>query len=293
MTTEEESGFKFERGANWTPENVRTILQWIHICSINLDVMCESAKHYKILLRRNTILGLVLSTLASTASLSQFNITEENFPGISTALKVLFTVFSVIVAVSTGFIKVYQVQEKLEKSIKLQQEWTAFGSMLSSELQLPLTLRKDALYLIVKYKDTYTELFKQQVDVSRKILARVAKRNGVEPHALSLSELFERVLDTEATRVRMASRHNIYAEPVDVRPTLTPPRSPPRSPRTSPGTPPRSPPRSVTPPRVELDVKQLVVKLGNRLKRPTPAPSMIQMQRENMSKLVMQSRTRK
>jgi hypothetical protein len=106
-----------------------------------------------------------------------------------------------IVAVSAGYIKIYQIQEKLEKAIKLQQEWTSFGSILSSELQLPLHLRKDALYLIIKNKDLYLELFKQQVEISSAIVAKVARRNGLDAHALSLSELFERVLDNEADRI--------------------------------------------------------------------------------------------
>lgn len=200
------SHYKFDRfakGANWDPENVRTILQWVHIAAINLDVMTEASVHYKRFIRRNTILSLIFSTLASTASLSQFNLSQEDYPNIDLSLKILFTIFATAIAISTGYLKIYQIQEKLEKAIKLQQEWTAFGSTLSSELQLPLELRKDALYLIVKHKDTYTELFKQQIDVSQKIIQRVATRNGLKSQALSLSELFERVLEAEAERMQV------------------------------------------------------------------------------------------
>lgn len=200
-TDHEVENYQFEKGANWDVENVITILQWIHIAAINLDVMTEANTHYKRYIRRNTIISLILSTLASTASLSQFNLSEDAHPELTLVLKIFFTGMAALIAISTGFIKVYQIQEKLEKAIKLQQEWTSFGSMLSSELQLPVDLRKDALYLIVKFKDTYTELFKQQIDVSQKIIRRVAIKNGLEPYSLSLSELFERVLEAEADRL--------------------------------------------------------------------------------------------
>lgn len=197
------ANYKFERGGNWSPDYVRTILQWIHICSINLDVMTEASFHYKRLIRRNTILSLLMSTITSTASFTQFNISEQSYPGLSLAIKVIITVLATVIALSSGFIKIYQIQEKLEKAIKLQQEWTTFGSTLSSELQLPIKLRKDALYLIIKYKDIYTELFKQQADVSKKIITRVALRNDLEPNDLMLSELFERILYAEAAKMKI------------------------------------------------------------------------------------------
>jgi hypothetical protein len=196
--------YSFEKGAHWDPENVKTILQWIHIAAINLDVMSEATMHYKRYIRRNTIISLILSTLASTASLSQFNVSESTT--LALALKIAFTAMTALITVSTGYIKVYQIQEKLEKAIKLQQEWTSFGSLLSGELQLPVHLRKDALYLIIKFKDTYNELFKQQIDISQKIIRRVAVRNGLEPYSLSLSELFERVLEGEAERMKIANQ---------------------------------------------------------------------------------------
>ena len=112
--------YSFEKGAHWDPENVKTILQWIHIAAINLDVMSEATMHYKRYIRRNTIISLILSTLASTASLSQFNVSET--ATLSLALKIAFTVMTALITISTGYIKVYQIQEKLEKAIKLQQE---------------------------------------------------------------------------------------------------------------------------------------------------------------------------
>jgi hypothetical protein len=204
MENPEESlaNYKFVKGANWdASENVRTLLQWIHISAIYLDVLIEAASHYRKVIRRHTVMNLILSTLASTVSLSQFNLNETSHPELSLSLKILFSVSSVILALSAGFLKVYQIQEKLEKSLQLQQDWTAFGSKITSELQLPVPLRKDALYMLVKMKETYSNLVKQQVNVSKRIVRRVAATNGIKSEELSLSDLFERILKGEAQRI--------------------------------------------------------------------------------------------
>jgi hypothetical protein len=224
MSTEDDEldGYKFQRGGHWEPEYIQTILQWIHICAINVDIMTESAAHYRKLLRRQTIISLLLTSLASTSSLSQFGINVESNATLKFALNVAFTVMSFMVALSTGYIKVYQVQEKLEQSIKLQQEWTALGSVLSSELQLPIPLRKDALLIIVKYKDVYLELFKQQTDTSMAIMNRIAKKYGLESYAdLSLSELFERILWLERRRILGTDeKGDASSHQIDTMPTI-------------------------------------------------------------------------
>ncbi len=193
--------YKYARGQNWNSENVRTLMQWIHLSAIYVDIMNESTGYYRRWLRRNTILNLLFSTIASTVSISQFNISENKNPTLAFALNVAFSVMTSTLAVATGLIKIYQIQEKLESSIQLQQEWTLFGSRLTSEMQLPEHLRKDALYLIVKMKDTYSGLIKAQTYIPKTIIQEVAQRNGVKPQDLMLSELFERVIQGEVARI--------------------------------------------------------------------------------------------
>jgi hypothetical protein len=195
------ANYEFKTGANWTQENVQTLMQWVHISAIYLEIMSEATKHYKTLLRRHSVLNLILSTLAGTASLSQFSINENSNPTLTLLLKGFFTVMSFIISISVGYLKIYQIQEKMENTIRLQQEWTVFGSKITSEMQLPENLRKDALFLIIKMKETYFELIKSQVEISKKIMNRVAWRNGLNVGDLSLSEIFERVIKGEALRL--------------------------------------------------------------------------------------------
>jgi len=195
------ANYEFKTGANWTQENVQTLMQWVHISAIYLEIMSEATQHYKTLLRRHSVLNLILSTLAGTASLSQFSINEDSNPILTLLLKGFFTVMSFIISVSVGYLKIYQIQEKMETTIRLQQEWTVFGSKITSEMQLPENLRKDALFLLIKMKETYFELIKSQVEISKKIMNRVAWRNGLNVGDLSLSEIFERVIKGEAMRL--------------------------------------------------------------------------------------------
>ena len=195
------ANYEFKTGANWTQENVQTLMQWVHISAIYLEIMSEATQHYKTLLRRNSVLNLILSTLAGTASLSQFSINENNNPTLTLLLKGFFTVMSFIISISVGYLKIYQIQEKMETTIRLQQEWTVFGSKITSEMQLPENLRKDALFLIIRMKETYFELIKSQVEISKKIMRRVAYRNGLNVGDLGLPEIFERVIKGEAMRL--------------------------------------------------------------------------------------------
>jgi len=98
-------------------------------------------------------------------------------------------------------LKIYNIHDKVEKNIRLQQQWIQFGSTLTSEMQLPVSLRKDALYFIIKMNDTYTQLFKQHIVANRHILKAVAKKNGVNHDVLTLSDLFERTIQAEALRI--------------------------------------------------------------------------------------------
>jgi hypothetical protein len=77
----------------------------------------------------------------------------------------LFTFMTFTTACVTGYIKIFHIQEKLEECIRLRQDWVTFGSAIASELQLPVELRHDALYVITKNKLKYLDLLKARPDV--------------------------------------------------------------------------------------------------------------------------------
>jgi hypothetical protein len=200
------SNYEFKNGANWNPENVQTLMQWVHVGAIYLEIMTEATSYYKSMLRKHSVLNLIMSTLSGTASLSQFSINENNNPMLNMLLKIFFTIMTFTISISVGYLKIYQIQEKMEQTIRLQQEWAVFGSKITSEIQLPESLRKDALFLIIRLKETYLELIKSQVEVSKKITYRVARRNGLDIGDLTLSEMFERAIKGEALRLKAENK---------------------------------------------------------------------------------------
>lgn len=160
-------------GSNWTKANITTLQEWINIASYNIQILTYASQHSQTLLRNNIILGLLLSTASGTISAARFGLSSN--PTVDNILNGLFTAMSFIVAIFTGCLKVYSIQENLEGFIKIKQEWTVFCTAIASELQLPTSLRHDALYIIMKYKIKYLDLLKSNPEVPAYCIERVKK----------------------------------------------------------------------------------------------------------------------
>ncbi len=202
-TDEDLAYYESRRGQGWEdPNNMKILTEWIHYAAVYLDILSEATEGYKKTLRMNTIINLIVSTLASTISVSTFNTNEEDSPKTALALKIVFTVLTFTLTIAAGYIKVYQIQEKLENSLRLKQEWALFGSKISSEMQLPLILRKNAIFLISTMKGTYLDLVKSDMGIKKDIIRRMAARSGLAEGDLTLSELFERIIKNEIYRIQ-------------------------------------------------------------------------------------------
>lgn len=159
-------------GTNWTVKNAKTIVDWMYMGSYQMTALDIAIGESRATIRRNAIFGIVLSTLSGTLSVSTFTISDAHHV-YSTITSILFAIFSFAVAIFTGYIKIYQIQERLEEFIKNRQDWVSFTSIITSELQLPEDLRRDALFIIIKYKDTYLDLIKRDTEIPFKIRQRV------------------------------------------------------------------------------------------------------------------------
>ena len=147
-----------KKDLHWTNNNIMTLLNWIAIATFNIDCLELAIIRYREWIRQHVILGIVLSTTSGTISVTQFgSIKSQN---VNFILNFFFTIFSFAVAISTGCIKVYQVQERLEKFITVKQEWIVFITKIATQFQLNVDLRKDALDLIHSNKDKYLDLLK-------------------------------------------------------------------------------------------------------------------------------------
>jgi hypothetical protein len=221
-------------GSNWTATNVATLFEWMSIAAFNIRCLELSIHKHRTIIRNHTVIGLILSTLSGTISVSQFGITDENGT-VSYILKGLFTTFAFTIAIMAGFLKVFQIQELLEQYIKLKQDWIVFSTAIASELQLPIELRRDALFIIIKNKTTYLDLLKSDVEVTEDIKVRAEKDL---PHAanvhLDLSTLpriimnicIQELEDMKSANVRNKDRFSSRASQKTIGGALSPSSAP-------------------------------------------------------------------
>jgi hypothetical protein len=170
----EQTSLQRSYGTNWTKTNINTIIQWICISSFKINILDEAITYYRNIMRNNVIFGLILSTASGTISATRFGLNSND--SLSFTLNALFTAMSFSIAIFTGAIKVYQIQERLEEYIKMKQEWITFSAGIASELQLPIKLRKDALFIIIKNKAKYLDLLKLETEIPNFIKLRVENK---------------------------------------------------------------------------------------------------------------------
>jgi hypothetical protein len=151
---------------NWTGNNISTLLSWLSNANYNIECLDLSIEDCSKTIRHNVILGLMMSTGAGTISTANMGIVSDGQAKF--ILNIVFTVMAFIIAINTGRIKVYQIQERLEQFIKLKQEWTYFITTIAVEFQTPVALRKDALQLILNNKEKYLDLMKRDCEFTEK-----------------------------------------------------------------------------------------------------------------------------
>jgi hypothetical protein len=152
-------------GTNWTKSNVSVLFEWVTIAAYNIRCLELAIAHYRRKIRANTIFGIVLSTLSGTIATAQAGFPNSVTVNLTIILNVIFIVMTFTIAIMTGYIKIYQIQEHLELNIKAKQDWISFSADIASELQLPIELRKDALWMIIKNKNIYLDLLKTNLEI--------------------------------------------------------------------------------------------------------------------------------
>jgi hypothetical protein len=197
-------------GENWDETNLETLSEWVQIGSLQIETLDLGIRKYRSIIRQNVLLGLILSTASGSISISQISSTQQQF-----VLNVFFTVMTFSIAIFTGLIKIYQIQERLEEYIQLKQEWIAFCVNITSEIQLPVSQRRDALRIIKDYKSKYLDLLKIDVDIGTSIKEK-ALENLYDDRKLQY-------IEEQASYLKLRNEINngIYEETASVCPTET------------------------------------------------------------------------
>jgi len=178
-----------KRGEDWNINNLKTIVNWLNLASLYIVLLNHTIEHYNNTISMVTIWSLIISTLSSTVSLSQFSISDQEYPTTSLLLKIGFTVTSIITTLLTGYIKIARTKENLDEAIEYQGKWMIFATELSSQLQLPINIRNNATKIIINSKDQFKHLFHTRFFIPDIVKHKVSK-----------------ILETEAIRERRFKR---------------------------------------------------------------------------------------
>lgn len=195
-------------GANWTPANIITLMIWITMAYYQLKTLEVAIEYNRNIVRNNVILGFILSTASGTISAATFG---SESVALNYKLSILFTVMSFIISIYTSFIKIFQIQENLEKYITIKQEWIVFSTYIISELHMPITLRYDALKIIKKNKDKYLQLLKNDLEISWRI-RNITKKRIVQKEEKRISNKWIFQKGNDLPTILMNSLHKLNLE---------------------------------------------------------------------------------
>lgn len=149
-----------------------TFNDWINVSAHKIACLDLIIQKLRWRLQNYILLGLILSTASGTVSVTQFGSYD---PEINFVLNLIFTIMSFAVAILTGAVKTFKIQENLEEYINLKQNWIAFSARITSEIYLPKRLRTDAEFLIKDSKTKFLDLLKIDVPVPKHMLVLAAK----------------------------------------------------------------------------------------------------------------------
>jgi hypothetical protein len=149
-----------------------TFKDWISVASYKIECLELSIKIYRWRLQTCIMLGLLLSTASGTISVTQFGNYSSN---LKFGLNLVLTITSFAVALLTGIVKTFKLQENLEKYINLKQSWVSFSAKISNEIYLPKKMRGNAETLIKDNKARFLDLLKVDVPIPKQISVLAAK----------------------------------------------------------------------------------------------------------------------
>lgn len=151
---------------------LETFNDWISVASYKIECLDLAIKIYRWRLQTCIMLGLLLSTASGTISVTQFG---NYSSGLKFGLNLVLTITSFAVALLTGIVKTFKLQENLEEYISLKQSWVSFSAKISNEIYLPKKMRGNAETLIKENKARFLDLLKVDVPIPKEMSILAAK----------------------------------------------------------------------------------------------------------------------
>ena len=151
---------------------LETFSDWISVAAYKIECLDLAIKIYRWRLQTCILLGLLLSTASGTISVTQFG---NYSPNLKFGLNLVLTITSFAVALLTGIVKTFKLQENLEEYIGLKQNWVSFSAKINNEIYLPKKMRGNAETLIKDNKARFLDLLKIDVPIPKEMSVLAAK----------------------------------------------------------------------------------------------------------------------
>jgi hypothetical protein len=151
---------------------LETFSDWISVAAYKIECLDLAIKIYRWRLQTCILLGLLLSTASGTISVTQFG---NYSPNLKFGLNLVLTITSFAVALLTGIVKTFKLQENLEEYISLKQSWVSFSAKINNEIYLPKKMRGNAETLIKDNKARFLDLLKIDVPIPKDMSILAAK----------------------------------------------------------------------------------------------------------------------
>jgi hypothetical protein len=151
---------------------LETFSDWISVAAYKIECLDLAIKIYRWRLQTCILLGLLLSTASGTISVTQFG---NYSPNLKFGLNLVLTITSFAVALLTGIVKTFKLQENLEEYISLKQSWVSFSAKINNEIYLPKKMRGNAETLIKDNKARFLDLLKIDVPIPKDMSVLAAK----------------------------------------------------------------------------------------------------------------------
>jgi hypothetical protein len=159
----------------WDVGNTTTIVDWISVSNLNILILDAYLIHLRRILGVNTLWSLVISSITSTISVTQFTINDTTEPVLSFWIKVIIFISSIFTSLITGYIKVQKIQETIEMLEEHKSKWMTFMYSLLSEIQVGINFRKSATDLINSKKEEFNNVNSKQFMIPKTVRLKVSK----------------------------------------------------------------------------------------------------------------------
>ena len=158
----------------WNVVNTTTIIEWISASNLNILLLNTYLISLRSVLRFNTLWSLVISSVTSTISVTQFTVDESSNLYLSYGIKILIFLTSVATSLITGYIKVEKIQETIELLEEHKKNWLSLMYSLTSELQVGMEFRNDATAIINAKKDEFNVVSARQIEIPQYVHQKVS-----------------------------------------------------------------------------------------------------------------------